>query len=347
MKSIMNGKIDVKKYINFSILLICSIVGVGFISGAEIYQFFARFKYFWLGTVLFGVLLFILSRKILIDTFIKKCNIMQNFGEINAKNTNLTKNKIKSSLIFIDVLMVASAMISGLSNLLEKIFNQNKVYIFLLFIIVVYIILCVGIKGIAKLDMIVLAIALFFSGFMMFDLFGGNIISIKIGGDSPVETNPSLWMPLVFSLLYVFMNIISIQPVTKEFQGSFTKKDINIICIIFSSILTILLSIFILFLNKNAFFSKFPMPFLEYFSMCDKWIYVLYVIGLFLALSASYLSCLVGVKRGLGLLHNNNFVISGISIVLTLLLGLIDFTVYVSIIYPLIGVLNIIIFMLM
>ena len=143
------------------------------------------------------------------------------------------------------------------------------------------------------------------------------------------------------------MNIMSVQPVVNEYDKKMNKNQIVVLSIVFSVILTILLVIFMLFMNKNAFFAQYSMPFLEYFSRCDKWIFVIYVLGLFLALSASYLSCVVGVKRGIKWCVKNNVVASALSVILSLVFGMIDFSVYVSVIYPIIGVINIVIFALM
>ena len=278
----------------------------------------------------------------------KKCNKMQNFNKKYDKNTILIKNKIKSALIFIDMILVSSAMVSGMNNLLEKVIHDGKIYVFAVFVLCVVVLLCFGIKGLAKLDFVVLAISLFFMLFMILNLCG--IVSNdggEIAESVVVQKNGNVLLPMVFAVLYVFMNIISIQPVTMEFDRTLSKKQINVISIIFSLILVVLLSIFILFLNKNAFFISFSMPFLEYFSRCDLWVYVLYVIGLFLALAASYLSCLVGVKRGIGAVVKNNFVSSVLSVALSLVIGTINFTFFVSVVYPIIGAINIVIFLLM
>ena len=88
------------KSLKLGIMMLCAIVGVGFVSGAEIYSFYVRFGNFaYLGVFVFFVLMFFLLNKIFKD-FENNENVVKvnNLNKNNAKNTFLTRSNIKSIL---------------------------------------------------------------------------------------------------------------------------------------------------------------------------------------------------------------------------------------------------------
>lgn len=349
MSSKFGNKKRFKIYFELLILIICSIIGVGFISGAEIYQFFAKYyKFFWLGEIVFFMLVFILSRKIFITS--KNANFdikLHKNNEYSHKNSILFKNKVKTILIFFDVLMISSAMISGLRNMIYKLFNNNHIFIFLACVFVVFVLLCVGIKGLSKFDYLVIVFACAVSVLLFATLITNNL-GVNQKYETPVTSvsGESIVLPIVFAALYVFMNIISIEPVIREYSSNFSRKSINVFCLILSLVLTAILTLFILFMRANSGLSRYAMPLLEYFSHFGNGVYIFYVFGLFLALISSLLGCLVGVKRETSKFVKNNVLASGLCVVVALTLGMIDFSVFVSIIYPIIGAVNFIVLLL-
>ena len=124
------------QYLKVGLLMLCAIVGVGFVSGAEIYSFYVRFGNFaYLGVFVFFVLINFLLNKIFkdfdnIENIVKVNNLNKN----HTKYTILTKSKIKSLLINLNVLLVASAMFAGLFSLIKNLFYHNYFVVGLSFI---------------------------------------------------------------------------------------------------------------------------------------------------------------------------------------------------------------------
>jgi len=338
------------KLLNLFVLIICSIVGVGFISGAEIYQFYVRFgKYFYIGIFAFFILVFLLTRKIILNFYYNKNKYKMLKNNNNCvKNTFLVKNNIKSFLIFFDVLMIASAMISGLNNMTKQLFKNNYFIIMIACIIIVFFILCIGINGLSKVDYVLMLFIIFIGVIFILNLCDFISFDLQSSTNKKYINDDVSWgsfiFPIIFASLYVFMNIIQLEPILKEYKVTFTKKSINIFSLVLSGFLSIVLLLFSIFLNNNIKLTDFSMPFLTFFENISPTLKFIYIIGLFLALISSLLSCLIGVKRGILKFSKNNIVASGFSVILVLLLGMISFSTYVSVIYPIIGAINFVIF---
>ena len=89
------------KSLKLIVMLICAIVGVGFVSGAEIVQFYSRFgKNSYFGLIVFFLLIFVLVLKILTISNNSENELkMNNLNKICTKNTFLLKFKIKNTII--------------------------------------------------------------------------------------------------------------------------------------------------------------------------------------------------------------------------------------------------------
>lgn len=373
-------KLEIKKLSNLFVMMVCGIVGVGFISGAEIYEFFVKFgNYYYIGIAVFFVLNFILSYKILASN--TKSNItlkMQKIDNNKAKSTNNSKNLIKSILIFVNVLLMSAAMISGIKILAINLLNNNYILVIILCLLFIFSVLLFGIKGLSKVDyfvfIFVLVITIFFAGNK-----SANISSSQVAANADWAFGGSFGQIvsiIIFACLYVFMNIVQVEPLYKESELKLSKGLALIFSLIFSAFLTSVLVVFVSFLMNHSELFDASMPFLKYFSNMGGAVYVVFVFGLFFAIITTLLSCLIGVKRGMlnvlgakvtgfktkkqpTIVKNElefsknkkkfsfnfkNFVATMLSVALAFVLSFVGFNIYVSIIYPIIGVVNFIIF---
>lgn len=332
-------KIRLKLYLKMVIMLVCAIVGVGFVSGAEIVKFFSSFNNFsYIGIIIFFVLIFFLTNKILKnDNCNKNFCKMNNFDNIHLKNTFLHKVKIKSFLTKINVLLIASAMFSGFISLIKQLFFNNSYLVLIFVIIFVFLILVFGINGLQKFDYIVFVFLMLLTLYLCLFKNQSQIIlhcsfSFK-----------KLFSSVVFAVLYVFMNIIQIQPIVEELQVSFDKKGRLIFSFSFAVLLSLILLVFVKFLNNSPSLFKFDMPLVGHFKGKGVF-YYFYIVGLFLALFSSLITCLMGVKSVCFKILKNNITASGFAIFLSIILSFIGFSNFVSFVYPLIGVINFIVF---
>lgn len=330
------------KITNLLILMLCSVVGAGFVSGAEIYEVFVRFGDFWfVGVMIFFILMFVLSFKITLNFCVDKQYVkMYKINKFMTKNTFYIKNKIKSILVFFNVLLISAAMFSGLRVLLQQLFNHNYIVVFAICIFLVFCILFFGIDGLQKMDYIVFVFMLLFCVWCV-----SSNMSVKLSfvAHSNVDDSLSILPCISFASLYVFMNIVQLEPIFSEYNISLTKKKALVLSFSYAFILTLILCLFIVFLKNNIQFSVFQMPFLEYFSEVGGIPLFLFSVGLVLALVSSLLTSLVGVKRTF-LKRTTNFNSSLFAVVLALLLSVFDFSFFVSVVYPLIGFINFVIF---
>lgn len=335
-------------------LAICSVIGAGFISGAEVFEFYARFGEFaYLGITVFFVLCTLLTYKIVYN---KKIEKVQNLCNTSPKKAFLSKNKIKSFIINMNVLLISGAMFSGLVSTSKTLLGSNYLLPLILCYVAVFFILLVGINGLSKVDFFVLAFLLLvvciFAVSLIFPEHGMGILMLTQNNEFKFGT---LILSVLFSALHLFMNIVGLCPLVSECGIKFSKKGALLFSVLLSGTLSAILTIFAVFLQKNIYFSLFSMPFLQFFVMQGGFLKVVFVIGLLLALLSTLLSCLIGVKQVSAKIVQKicpknadekkdrsfkNFLATSASVVVGMLLGLIDFNLYVSYVYPAIGVLN-------
>lgn len=331
-------------YFKIIVLMLCSVVGVGFVSGAEIYQFFVRFgKFSNLGVLVFFILIFCLANKILNENQVIENGLkMNNLDNLLLKNTFLVKSWLKSKLLFFNILMMSSAMFSGLFNIINKLFFNNYFIFCILAIVIIFMILFFGISGLQKFDYLVFGLILFIFVYFLFN--------IKLVGGAGVQEYLSildfknLASSIIFAVIYVFMNIVQIQPILNEKKIHFSNCSRKIFSFAFSLSLTILLFVFVKFLNSNLYLKTSEMPFFKFFKLKGGVCYVVFIIGLLTALFSSLLTALLGVKNTLKEKFGSNVLSCIFAIVLSLVVSLIGFENFVSVVYPIVGIINFIIY---
>lgn len=347
----MNGGNESKKnvfcYVELFLLMLGTMVGVGFVTGAEIYSFFARFGVsFVFGIILFFVLSFSLTYKILTKNANNENMLkMQNSHKNILKNTILTKSGVKSFLVFFNLLMIASAMFSGLKFVIYELFKNNQIFIFVLCILFVFVILIFGVKCLSKVNFVIVA-------FLIFVILN-IVISFCVSGIGCcllAEKHESeflnlgfinIILSLFFASVYVFMNIVEIEPVVKGFSLEFNKKTAKIFSFVFACVMSLILLLFCLFLNANKELATQSMPMLSFFESKGRVSLLIFVVGIILCLLTTLISCLLGVKMRFSEKFNmKNISASFVSVLVTILVSVVPFSVFVNVIYPIIGILN-------
>ena len=336
---------ELKLYFKTVILMLCSIIGVGFVSGAEINQFFTKFENFsYIGVIVFGVVLFLLLNKILKQyTYIQNCVKMTFLNKNISNNTILVKSRIKTILVNFNILMISSAMFSGMFLLLKQLFNNNYYFIYLFVCLIIFFILCNGINGLQKFDYLVIVFLIFLIANFVINLSTSSRVSdIKV--DDLIVDKKSILSSIVFAGIYVFMNIVQLQSILNELNLKLSKKGRLILSILFSIILSLILFCLILFLNKNSYLKNYDMPFLNYFKSQSKFFQRVFSIGLLFTVLSSLISALFGVKKIMSKIFKLGYTQAFYAMLLSILFSFIGFSNFVSIVYPLIGIINFIIF---
>lgn len=332
------------KCLKLSVMMICAIVGVGFVSGAEIYQFYVRFGNFsYLGVIVFFVLIFFLTNRILKNNFSdKNISKMNNFDKNMSKNTILAKDKIKSILTFANILLVASAMFSGFFGLIKRLLNNNYLFFCFAVVLIVYFMLSFGIKFLEKLDFLVIFLLMFIGVIFFIDLASVDVVNVNINDTQNMIQK--MFSAIFFACAYVFMNIAQIQPILREYNIKFEKKNRLCLSLIFSVMLTLFLVLFIEFLKTKNELCLMEMPFVNYFQSKRKALFIIFIFGLIFALMSSLLSALFGVKNTIQKFFKQKYLASAVAIILSVLISFLGFSTFVKVVYPVIGVINFVIF---
>ncbi len=349
----MIPKTEVKKLVNLFLLMIGTVVGVGFVTGAEIYSFFARFgANLIFGLVCFFVLFFALTYKILMKSNNSK-NVLNlhNFNKSLSKNTNLRKIRIKNIFMFFNVLMIASAMFSGLKYVIFKLFFCNQTLIFLVCILIVFVCLVFGVSWLTKINGALILFLIFVVTSMIFGMKNFQKFLVETDyncvNDFFKFSFRNITLSLIFAGIYVFMNIVEIEPVVNEFNFNFSKKRAIVFSCLYSLALCLLLGVFCLFFEKFHYFAKCSMPMLSFFQMQGEGKTLVFSLGLVLCLLTTLISCLMGTKKSLMNKNLTNLTASFVATILAIAVGIIPFSFFVNVIYPIIGVINFVIYVIL
>lgn len=358
------------KHITLFLSMMCSMIGAGFFSGAEIYQFFARFGYYSIiGIVLFFGVCFFVVYKMLLNKLLKQINDdkklfnhetnlknqvnsvvkiknetefkLYNSSKKYLKNTFLNKVAIKEILLFFNFLLISGAMISGLKFLIFELLKNNNIFIFLSLILIVFLCVCFDFKGLEKFNLIVFGLFVF-----VLVCVAGEFEFFKIS----VQANnfncfQNITISSFLALLYVFMNVGTIQPVIDSFNFDYTKKYSFKIAFLFSLFLTIVISFYVLFLFQiGEGVVGEQMPLLSVFQNMGRFEEILFIIGMFFALISTLISCLIGAKRDFEKVGFSKITAVLGAMLSSLILSQINFSTFVSYIYPVVGFINFVIY---
>lgn len=314
-------------FFNTILIAICSFVGVGFITGAEIWFYFARFG---LGSVvglaLFGLLIY----------YILSLSICKE----RAENSKI--DKIKTKIMIVGELAVASAMVSGLFETSRQIFEKWWLLVFLLAIFVMSLLFILEKKSYVVYNYI-LAI------FIIFVIVRLFLINNKLNLNFEVNFMQNFGLKnvvlaSVFSCIYVFSNVAELRPVLEENSKNYSQKQKKMMCLILALVLIFLAFTLIIQFFKNENLSTFSMPFLELFKVTGGLGLWVFLAGLVMTMISTADACLIGVKNKIKFSKNDEKFIKIIVILLSLIFGQIPFKFFVKIIYPFVAILNFFIF---
>ncbi len=309
------------------LVAVCSFVGVGFITGAEIWFYFARFGANSIfGLICFGVLIFVLS-----------------YFAINSREENKSKlNLLKTKILICSELFVASAMISGLLETTRTLFFNWHLFVSLIAICLLAFLFYFDKKSFVLYNYFV-AIFVIFVIVTLFLFNNKNCIDFNVVNFENSSFKLSLFSVL-FSCFYVFMNISEIRPILERNSKNFSKKKKILVSFVLSLTLILLAFIIIIILLNNNDIANKSMPFLIKFKNKGGVSLWVFLVGLVMTMISTAQACLIGVKNKLKFDKNDENFIKIIVIILILILGQIPFKIFIKIIYPILAVLNLLVF---
>ena len=312
---------------NVILVAVCVFVGVGFITGAEIWFYFARFgKSMVFGMITFAVLAFLL--------------VFYSMGEDSIFPPRI--RKLKSSVLFVGELLIGSAMISGILQVTRQLFGEFWWVVFFLSILVMILVFWKGLKSTIFYNYFV-AIFIIFVIVCLF-LFNNNNVGVFTTLSHENFSWQSAFLSSIFACVYIFMNISEIRPITEKFNHRNKLKNKLFFSLTFSLILILLVFTLSLFLILNKNIVSNSMPFLVLFNNKSLMIKMIFLSGLVLAMISTAVACLVGMEEKINLIENDKNFNKILVILLSLIFGQIPFYFFIQFVYPVVGIFNFLVF---
>ncbi len=281
-----------KKIINISAVFIGLVIGAGFASGREIFEYFSipsqsDFTGIVVATISFGAICYI---------------IMQLAQEHQCSDFDSMLKVISGRFApFIRIFMFAYMfcgffiMMSACGVLAEETFGVSPQYGICLLAFVCFCVFAFDVKGLVAFNVVLVPIMvvgmLYICLSSLFQPFPAFALLYKI------KTNP-----LISALCYVSYNTITAGAVLVPLSATSSKKQLFVASAVSAAVLGLL--IFISWLTMNVFFDHLlfsEMPLLELATDTEGFATYIYTIVLFMAL------CTTAVSQGFGLLSTFRF----------------------------------------
>lgn len=318
---------DVKNGLFNSILLsICVFVGAGFITGAEIWFYFAKFNYNMVfGLIIFGLLCFVLV--------------------IFAQKSQTENIKLKKARFFVSLIsevLIASAMISGIFYTARILFRSLWVLVDVLAISCLIFVFVRGIKF-QKIYNYFIAIFIIFVIIVLFLFNNKTDDNFTHFIDSGLSFK-NAFLSCVFAIIYIFMNIATMRPIIEKFNHNNKRKNKIAFAGLLSLMLIFLIFTLSLFLWKNPKIANTSMPFLLLFYNYGNLIEFIFLLGLLMCMVSTAAVCFYGVCDKLNYVNNDDNFNKMIVILSSLIIAQLRFKIFVNILYPVVGIFNFLLF---
>lgn len=310
---------------NTVLLAVCSFVGAGFISGAEIWFYFARFGW----ALPFGLC-----------TFAVLCFLLCYFCQTSKSSFSPREYQFKQTVTFASEILVASAMISGLREVSKTLFPN---FWFLAFCIAIVFILLLLLRGKTSFVYFNFFVAIFII-FVIVSLFlFDNHMQASFDASFSLK---NIFSSVVFAFIYIFMNIAEIKSILSENAEKRTKKQKLILSLVLSLILIFLIFTLSLELSKFGAVKEESMPFLLVFKAQGNAFLIIFSCGLLACMVSTAEACLMAAKSKLKFQKNDSKFACILVMLISLNLAVFSFDFFVKIVYPILAVLNFFVFVL-
>lgn len=320
------------------------IVGAGFLSGQELWQFFGSYGYLgMLGFVLAIILQAVLGYYILKYAFLSK---EREFDKLIVKNNNkpLRWFFIISEIIFIFGVVII--MIAGVGSLIESTFKLDNLWGSIIFTIVITIVAFLGIRGITNvLSMTIpfLTITTLIISILALAKYGyPTFTGLEVTGKTALMPNFVIAF-ILFSVHNLFCSLGVLAPLGSMLKSEKTAFKGMIIC---STVLVVIALSVLIPVYSATEFSKADLPMLEMAKSVSTPLFYVYAILLLIGMFGSALSHLVSVMefafQKSEFLNKKKYLIIIPSSILAFLLSRIGFSTLISFLYPVSGYIGVI-----
>ncbi|MBO5926485.1 MAG: hypothetical protein J6Q38_02875 [Clostridia bacterium] len=321
-----------------------SVVGAGFLSGQELWQFFASYGYLgMLGFVLAIVLQAGLGYIILNYAFLTR---VSEFDKLMVRKDN---KPLKAFFVISEVVFIFGVVIimyAGAGSLIESTFNLNSFWGSIIFATIIIIVAFLGINGIAKvLSMtipVLTAITLIISILALKKYGYPSFTNVEVTGKTALMPNFVIAL-ILFSVHNLFCSLGVLGPLGCMMKDSKSAFNGMTICSIFLVIiaLSVLLPIY-----SAPEFSKADLPMLEIAKSISAPLFYVYSILLLIGMFGSALSHFVSIMEfsfyKIEFLNKKKYLLIIPASILAFVLSRFGFSKLISVLYPISGYIGII-----
>lgn len=321
-------------------VIIGTFVGAGLASGQEVQTFFFCYGIKGIiGILISSILIGIIINKVL--QIVEK-NDIKNYNEfINYYIKNEKIKKYINSTINIFILISFYVMIAGFGAYLNQEFNLNSLIGSTIFALICFIILKTNVKGIVKVNEILIPILI-----LIITLIGTinlKYIDIKnINNYLIKDTSDNAWF--IKGILYSSYNSILLIPILISIKKYIKKeKHIRYISIIVTAIISILLlSIYLLLINIDVDITNLEMPAVYAISKILPQIKSIYGITILIAIFTTAISLGISFLQNTAKTEKDFNIKCTIICISAVLFSQIGFSNLVNLLYPILGILGLI-----
>lgn len=327
------------KVLKASAVIIGAIIGAGFASGKEIFEYFAKYG---IVSLLFVVPLFFCFA-FFINTYLKFGEKMQNLHLKQCTNLICKHKKIFGLNLnlcdiglFLTFLVLCSAMFSALVSLLATYLPSGHKWLYFLIALVITIILSkTSFKNFNLLSNLVVPLIVVCIILNVICSFNSGSFTTNFG------IKNILPLPLL-SLAYVSQNTFFSSFVIIKIGGNLSPKQRRQTSILTSFVLCILLTLGILCFLFNPRLAYCQMPFAEVAIAINPIFSVVFALILFGSIITTHATCLTSLKEYFK--GEKKYNKTPLMLALIVLLSLFNFGTIVEYLYPLIGAFGLIYF---
>lgn len=319
-------------------VIIGAVIGAGFASGAEIFEYFAKFGW---ASLLFVLPLFFCFY-FAIYTFLtfgknNPSSCLNEQNNIICKKINCLGRKINymDIFMFISFFILCSAMFAGLVALFESYAPSTPKFLVYIFIVIFSATLCnTSFNFLTNLSYLIVPVIIIC--FITICAFSFNTFNL------PSYEHLNILPLPVLTILYCSQNMFLSSYIITHMGQGLSEKDIKKVSLFTSLILCLLIFFGILCFLFSPEISNYSIPFSFLASSISPYFSALYGFVILFSIITTYLATLTSLKeyfKGNKKYNTKKTMLVGIA-----LLSLFDFNNIVAYLYPLIGVFGAIFF---
>lgn len=314
------------KVVSFSLAIIGTTIGAGFVSGKEISTFFNVYGNFaYLMAIIMGIVYFFTLK------------LFFNCSEHNP----FQNSKLLDFVIAISQFISLTAMIAGLNSVLCY-YLGSKILFYVTIILSFIVILC-GLNGLTKANVLLMPILLGFILFVGMDaLFSSTTFAVETISSTPFKVATNI-------LMYIGLDLFSCYPICLALGKNSSKKEQSAIAMVVGISISILLSCYLVsVLKRGTSYVYFDLPILNYTIDHFDYLYLFASVVLTIGIATTLLS------NGFILLDlskkrckNNAFVVFLGVFCGAFILSYVGFSAMVEFFYPLNGIIGLLLTLLL